>query len=271
MRRILVVALALTALLACPIPGRTQDDLQTTTEYGITVTPEQISDAILETQDFWGPVRRHVQSDEFGAADQATRARTVAFYKRVHDSLHNRLWEQGEAPARDLIFYLTQRIRKFDMYRQLRVAIDRDAEFAKLVDRWERTQRDLHHLPEGERAARGEAVLKTMREEMIALGLPPERTEEAMRLWTRQADCIRQMANTEAGKMLLGYDREARQSDPATSELIRAVGAAADWAWITRAPNQLTKKSDFLRSWDELAKLGGQSRTAAAAPSSNSR
>ena len=42
-------------------------ELQTTTEFEVKLTPEMITDGLTETQEFWVPVLRYIRSDEFTA------------------------------------------------------------------------------------------------------------------------------------------------------------------------------------------------------------
>jgi hypothetical protein len=70
------------------------------------------------------------------------------------------------------------------------------------------------------------------------------------------------MNGTVAGKMMLGFESDARKLPTATSDLLRRVSDAADWALIVRADGAEYGRASFLQAWTDLAKLQ-QARTAA--------
>jgi hypothetical protein len=241
------------------VPGMiSAQDIKATTEFGITISPDQITDAIQETQDFWVPVRNYVASEAFQVATPETRTQAVTFIKKVHDELHHRLFEMDEATGHDLITYLTHRLRKFEIYRQLRAKINNDAALSTLVERWEKSHRDINLLPETDRAARVQELVALMPEEMSALGLSSEVVDAAKPLWDTQAKCLARMAETGAGKMMISYEHEARKLAPEVGELVRQVTTAADWALITKAGTAGINRKDFNKAWTELAELRGK-------------
>ncbi len=259
-----IAILSLCCVLLAGSMGQDQvDERKPTTELGITITPAQLDDAIQETQDFWGPVKKYIGSEDFAAAEPETRRQTVAFLKRVHDELYARLFERDEATAQDLLDFVGMRLRKFTLYRQLRDAIADDAAFVGLWERWERAQRDIHSLPEADRPQRIKATLALLPDDMTAAGIAAEKIERAMKLWDLQAQCMALTAKTEAGKTMLGFDRDAKKLEPPLGELVRSISAVADWAQIEKTGEQPLTKADFIRAWDELAQLKSHGRTAA--------
>jgi len=257
-----ISTISLCCVLLAATVRQALDDRQPTTEWGITITPTQLDDAIQETQDFWGPVKKYINGDDFAAAGPETRQQAVAFLKRVHDELYERLFERDEATAQDLLDFVALRLRKFTLYRQLRETIADDAVFVGLWERWERAQRDIHSLPEADRAPRVKATLALLPDDMTAAGLSPEKIERAMKTWDFQAQCTARMAKTEAGKVMLGFDREIKKAEPPLGDLLRAISAAADWAQITKTGEKSLTKADFIKASDELGQIKSHGRTA---------
>lgn len=236
-------------------------EAETTTEFGITITTDEIAKAIEETQEFWGPVRKHIGGNDFAAADAAARKKAVEFLKTVHNELHYRLMEADEATATDLVVYLTARLRKFEIYRKLRGAIADDAALVVLVERWEHASRDLNALPEKDRPAQLQALVASMPEEMQAAGISAEKIAAAQELWTIQAACLVKMTQTLAGKKMIEFEAEAKNSEKAVADLIRSVALAADWALIVKEQDQAYTKGSFVKAWDEIASMKAKRRT----------
>ena len=257
-----ICTISLCCVLVATTVAPAQDDRQPTTEWGITITPDQLDDAIQETQDFWGPVKKHIASGDFAAATPETRQQAVAFLKRVHDELYQRLFERDEATAQDLLDYVGLRLRKFVLYRQLRETMGDDAAFVGLWERWERAQRDIHSLPEADRAPRVKATLALLPDDMSAAGMSAEKIDQAMKIWEFQAQCMSRMAKNEAGKTMLAFDRETKKAEPQLGELVRAISAASDWTLITKNGKKSVTKADFIKAWEELAQLKSRGRTA---------
>lgn len=233
-------------------------ELTTTTEFGITITPDQITDAIQETQEFWTPVLRYIGSDEFSVADAKMRKQVTGFFDRLHEALYKQLFEGDEANARDLLDYLCLRMRKFELYRQLRSTLANDKAMVALMDRWERAHREIHLLPANEREARVEGLLKLIPQEMQSLGLSAETSEKALKLWKLQAQCMSRMYKTQAGGIIGKFEKEARQMDRPMGELLREIASASDWAMITKAPGTTAGRAEFQKAWKHLAELREQ-------------
>lgn len=258
--RYTLLAIAFTSALLQSAGAQQVND---TTLFGVTITQDQIAQAIEETQEFWPGVKKHIVSDQFPVADLATRQKTVDFLKTVHDDLHDRLFEADEATATDLVDYLTLRLCKFELYRKLRPVIGDDAVFVRLIDRWERAHRDVNALPAAERAARHAAVLAMMPDEMAASGLTAEQSAKAMELWRLQSECMARMTATDVGQKMLEFEREAKKADRALSELIRNVAFAADWALIVKDDAGAYGCPQFIAAWDDVASLKAKQRTVA--------
>ena len=69
-----------------------EDELQPTTEFGITIVADQIYDAIQETQDFWSPVRHQIVNAPYIGADDATRKPLLASRQPVLGEGRSRVW-----------------------------------------------------------------------------------------------------------------------------------------------------------------------------------
>jgi hypothetical protein len=253
--RFAILTSCLCSALAFCTAAVAQDGLETTTELGITITPTDITDAIQQTQDFWGPVQKYISGSDFKAADPAICKKASSFFDKVHEGLYKRIFEGDEASARDLLDFLTARLRKYELYRRLRKQINNDAAMVALLERWERAHRDIHALAEDQRPARVQAILALMPEEMAALGLSAETVTSSMATWDLQAKCMARMDGTEAGKMMIGFEHEARQLDRPIGELVRTIACAADWTLIVSKPNQKIGRADFEKSWKDLAEL----------------
>lgn len=258
---------SLTGLLSCClllVAGFVQaQDLPTTNDLGIEVTPDALLDTIQETTDFWGPVRKHIEGEQFNMASSAERAAAVAFLTKVHDGLHERLFMGDEASAGDLLVYLGHRIRRYELYRQLRPIVADDARLAVLIEHWERVHRDINQVAAGQRAAHVEVVLAKWSGEMEALGLSAEVITRAMPLWQKHAECMDLLRATEAGQMMIAFEGQARHLDPAVAELLRNISLAADWVIVVRGEGEPMGTEQFIAAWDALAHIRNPIETAA--------
>lgn len=256
------ILLACVTVFGLATVATAQDQIKTTTEFGVTITPENITDAIQEQQDFWGPVRHHIGTSAFDG-DATIKTQAVEFLKVVHGELQSRLFERDEATAEDLLNYLTTRLRKFAVYRQLRSTIKNDTALAALVERWEKAHRDINGLAAEERPARVKAILILMPDEMAAFGLEKDSIQQSMQLWDLHAQCIAKMAQTSAGKMMIEYEHQAKQLDRQVGDLVRLIATAADWALITKSGAESITRADFEKAWKELTDLRAKALTAA--------
>lgn len=249
------VCLLLVALLAVAARSYAEEDeLQPTTEFGITIVADQIYDAIQETQDFWAPVRHQIVNAAYIGADDATRKQTAAFFKRVNDQLHDRMFGGDEEQALDLIDYLSTRLRVFHCYRRLRATVADDTVFVALKHSWDRGLRDANTLDAAARAAAIEQLVAQLDAQMRAASLATEKVEQAVALWQTVGSATGRLNATEAGAMMLGFERDAKASEERVAELIRTVADTADWALIAKDEKTLLKGSDFARAWQDLEK-----------------
>jgi hypothetical protein len=252
MRSILSL-LSLVGVLAFGSTARSQD-LPTTNDHGITITPDHLTGAIQESQDFWGPVRKHLVSDACDVASADLRTAAVDFLKKVHDGLHNRLFERTEADALDLITYLGHRLRRFEVYRRLRSIIGDDAVMVVLMQNWEKEFRNIDVLPEAEKAAGVEALLTSMHDAMKKAGTADDKITAADALWKTQGAVFQQMAATGAGKMMIEFEAEAGKLDPAVIALLLDISNTADWVLIVREEGREIGREDFLKAWEQWQK-----------------
>ena len=242
-------------LAVCTSNSLRAQDLEPTTEFGLTITPNHLYDAIQETQDFWPPVRAHLAGDQFTVADQETRRKAAQFIAKVNDHLHDRLFGDDEAMAMDLMDYLGARLRVFELYRQLRATVEDDAALVELKTRWERRLRELNELPEAGRAAQHDDLVAYIATEMETLGVELPRQTPALEIWKTQAQAIARMNTTGAGRQMLVFEQQVRNSDRELADLIRLVVSTADWAQITKTKTTSLLRDDFVQAWQQLSQF----------------
>jgi hypothetical protein len=261
-KRLVILSLVVASVLG--FQAVADEPLKETTEFGITITPDDLSDAIQETQDFWEPVRLYLASEEFdGPTDAAMRKEVVAFFTSIHEGFYQKLFEGDDSNVEDLVDYLGLRLRKFVIYRRLREAIGDDTALAQLVERWERAHRDINALGTEERAPRVAAVLELMRDEMKSLGMSETVTAQATELWDMQSQCLERMAGTETGVMMIGFEHKARQMDRPTGEMIRLIATASDWTLIVKKEKGSAGLAEFKAAWRDLAEMRAKRLTMA--------
>lgn len=244
--------LAVILALFVPAAARSEEgELQPTTEFGITITPDNLYDAIQETQDFWPPVRAYVAGPHFTVADPSVRREASAFIARVNDHLHDRLFGEDEATALDLMDYLAARLRVYELYRQLRSVLADDALLVTLKNQWEADIRELNVLAEDERIARYDEVIASMRDAMTARGIDGAKLQQATDGWKIMALAIHRMNTTGAGRQMLFFEQQVKSSDRAQAELIRSVVATSDWAQITKSKTTSLNRDDFIAAWEQ--------------------
>lgn len=230
-------------------------ELQTTTEFEVKLTPEMITDGLTETQEFWVPVLRYIRSDEFTAGDAKGRKAATAFFERLHEALYKQLFEADEETARDLLDYFCLRLRKYIIYRHIRDEVKSDLAMATLMDEWEKDFRDVNVLPKDQREAKVEAILKSLPGQMAALGISASDSEKAMKWWTFEGKCMTRMSNTKAGALITTFEHDARQMDLSIGVLLRDIASAADWALITKKGDKCISRAEFEKAWKNLAEL----------------
>jgi hypothetical protein len=236
-------------------------ELQTTTEFEVTLTPTMITDGLQETQEFWVPVLRHIRSDDFTAGDSKSRKAATAFFERLHEALYKQLFEADEETARDLLDYFCLRLRKYIIYRHIRDEVKSDLAMAALMDEWEKNFRDVNALAKDQREAKVEAILKALPAQMASLGISASDSEKAMKWWKLEGKCMTRMANTKAGALITSFEHDARQMDRSIGELLREIASAADWALITKTGDKCVGKPEFETAWKKLAEFRAQHLT----------
>ena len=260
MRAVLPLASAVLLFVGvCASKG--EEAIQTTTEFGITITPEAIYDAIQETGDFWPAVRSYLTDEECSLDEPAVCRQAAAVIKRVNRYLYDRLFGGDDESAYDLIDYVAARLRANLVYRRMRDTLQDDAALVRTKAHWEQTHRLRRQLP-GDRAKDVEDVVTKMRDVMQSLGIDSDRVDEALLQW----ECLAQIENrrdsTGTGRQMLEFEKEIIEGDQNLAELMGSILAASDWAQITKSEKHLVKRRDFIEACQALARLEREDRTA---------
>jgi len=250
--RLLSVALALVALL-WGSNARAQV-LPTTTEFGITVTQEQIINAISESQDFWPGVRKHIISEKFPVADASVRAEAAKILKEVDGRLAQLLFSNNQQQAQDLVEFIANRLRKFNMYRDLRTLLGDDSVTCRLKDRFEYGHRQVCQLPEEKRAAANVQLLADIKGELTAARVTDETAAKAMEKFEKLGQTLDRMHRSAPGAMMQEFENQLRAGDPKLRVLMLSIVRAADWAQITQVENKSLKSADFVVAWESCLK-----------------
>lgn len=239
-------------------------DLPTTHDNGITVTPDILAETIQESTDFWGPVRRYLTSEECTVGDPEHRAEAVAFLKVVHDELHHRLFQQTEVEAMDLIKFLGHRIRLFEVYRRIRAEIADDVALLALVEHWEKSLRvDVQSQPKAEQAAKLDLLVASMDDVARKHGVTDAKIAAAAKHWKMQGQIAQQIAATDAGQFMAATNQLGNKLDTRVGEVLLHISTAADWVLITREQAQPIGRVDFLKSYAALAEIRAKLTAAA--------
>lgn len=237
-------------------------DLPTTNDVGITITADDLTTAIQESTDFWGPVRKHLMGPDCVIGVTEHRHAATQYLKKIQDSLHQRLFEMTEVEALDLITYLGHRLRMFEVYRQLRVAINDDALLFKLVADWEEQLRAIHTHPAEARGPKIDELLARMTAAMKKASLDEAKIAAADKLWKLQSQVSELMAATGAGKMMIAFEIEADALPEETGDTLLAISQAADWVLIIREPKASVGRVEFLAAFTALDDFRGRDATA---------
>ena len=260
MRAVLPFASAF--LLLVPICASSAEEaVQTTIEFGITITPDAIYDAIQETGDFWPAVRYYLTCDECTLEGAETRQQAADFIKHVNRHLYKRLFGGDDESAYDLIDYVAAQLRASHVYGRLREIVQDDAALVPLKAHWEQAHRLRRGVP-GAGRNHTEQVVARMRDVMQSLGVGPEKIEEAMPQWECLSQVEARRDATETGRQMLEFERQIMTGDQELAELMRSIMAASDWAQITKSENHLIKRRDFVEACQTLAQFQRDDRTA---------
>jgi len=238
-------------------------DLPTTHDHGITITPDHLTGAIQETSDFWGPVRKHLLSTECSLGDVETRTAALTYLKQVHDGLHDRLFQQTEVEAMDLIHFLGHRLRSFEVYRRLRATLADDALMLTLMETYQKDLRAVNQLPVSERAAKLQAMHAKLVTAMQSNGIAGEKLAAASQLWDVQTQISRQIAETGAGKMTIEFEGRATQLDTHVGGMLLHITTAADWVLVIRTEGEEIGRNHFLKASSDLEVLHSKQTAAA--------
>ncbi len=250
MKTLWAFAVASITCVACA--GAADGPIQTTTELGITVEPDDIFDAIHETSQFWPPLRKRLNDGRLDIATPAAQRGAAAVIRRVNDELYQRLMSDDESRGADLIRYTAARIRIFRIYRTLRETIDDDRALLALKTRWDHLHREARDLDAAEQPARRAEIVAGMRQAMLEEGVEPERIERAMRQWRQLGLALQRMNATEAGQAMLRVEDDVRHGDAEVAQLMREIMATSDWAQIVKPAKTTLSARDFLPAWEAM-------------------
>lgn len=243
-RVILAAVLGLVALAA----RNSEAQIETTTQFGVTVSPEDIWTAADESRLFWAHIRKTVGSDEFLVGHDELRGQALAALRATDRLLVERALNDNHLP--DVIEFLSTRIRRYTIYRQLRRTLNNDPVCCRMIDTWEAGRWHISSLPPEERAEASKKQLEEFRQTMLTKEVPANRQSEVMELWQRQADCQDHMLSLETCQGLIDLQSRLAAHDPALRNVLRRVSLAADWALITRpARSPCPRCEEFLNAW----------------------
>lgn len=229
-------------------------EIATTTEYGITITADDLINALLESQALWPGIKKHLLSDKCTAAAPEIRKQGVDFLNKVDDQITKKVLGAADADVQDALDFLSMRLRKFALYKELRTLLNDDIQLARLKDRWEDNRYKLNGSPEANWPAESERMLGEIKADMQALGFDQAKLDAALAIFVRMDLVNNRMCTTNLGRMVLSYENEMRGADPKLKHLMRHVVRAADWAMITRAKATTpVRASDFVKAWEVCA------------------
>lgn len=252
-------ALLLVCLACLPTWAVAAEDIfQTTTEFDVTVTTTDLIDAIQETQDFWYPVRQYVGSEKFAFGDTDSRKQAAEFIRKVNNRLADQLFSQDDAASTDLIQYLSSRLRLFATYRELHATIGDDHLTMAIKECWEHELRVAHAVDRQQRAQAMSLAGQHVEEYADSIGLDADQCQTCAKLWNRAGLLWSKLHDSQAGQIMLVYEREVDQCDPQLAQLIRDVVCAADWAQITKTQQRVLRRIDFERAWVDLQRYRGE-------------
>lgn len=257
------LALSLVAVLG--IASASFGQAASSTEYGVTITQDEIISAIQESQEFWAGVRRHMTSDKFAVADPKLRATAAKFLKDVDAKLAERLFSNDPKVAQDLLDFLAGRLRKFHMYRKIRDIVGDDALVCRVKEHWEMGHRGVCLKPEAERAAACKQLLAETESMLTAAHLDPAKVQKTMTVWHDLCHNMDKLHNTGVGGMMQDCETVVRTGDPKLKELLAGVVRAADWALIVKTDKPV-KTADFIVAWESCLKFDQQQAAKAQKP-----
>lgn len=228
-----------------------------TTEFGVTVTPEELWTEMDVSRRFWSRVRHCVSSEKFSAANPALRQQAAQALEAISDELADRAFK--DETIRDLLHYICSRYRTYELLRQLRGCIDDDRVFFRLHAAWEDHRYECLQLSTEEKQQSTEQLFTHFAQRLKAAELSPEQQEQAMELWKRLNACVEHMYSLEAGKALIRQKQRCWNNSPELQSLMCQIVRAANWAMITHPTRKNPPSTeDFLRAWKNCAALESQ-------------
>lgn len=245
-------ALSLCALLVNARGLAAQDAIQTTHEFGVTVTADEIIDTIAEMESYWPSVRRYIASDQFKVTDLATRRAAVERLKELDDRLSARLFNDVNSLGLDMFDYLAARNRKTAIWRQLRAVVADDQRMLRLKARWDEAVKETTALPQDQRPPRMQVTVNAMRQWMHDAGIVDETIQRAMPVWDILAQSIARVDATGAGQEVLNFEEEVAAAAVKSSALTFNIIDATEWALISRPDDAVVTRKDFIAAWAAL-------------------
>lgn len=249
------LALSLVAVLGVTTASFGQ--AASTTEFGITITQDEIISAIQESQEFWAGVRKHVTSDKFAVADTKLRVAGAKFLKDVDAKLGERLFSSDPKVAQDLLDFLAGRLRKFAMYREVRTILADDALLCRVKEHMEMGHRGVCLKPEADRAAASKQLLAEIESMLTTAHVEPAKVAKTMAVWNNLSQNMDKLHNTGVGAMMQECETVIRLGDPKLKHFLSSVARAADWALIAKTDKPI-KTADFIKAWESCLKFDQQ-------------
>lgn len=247
--------LLLVACLVCVFPTAARAQLEPTTEFGYTVNSDDLINAMLESQRLWPAIRKHLVSEKFHFEKIETRQQASEFLQKVDDTITRRLIGAADPEVQDAIVFLSMRLRKFSLLRDMRDTIQDDAVFFRLKEQFEDGRYRANMLAATERGPILDETVAQLDATMIAAKLSDAKRTQALDGWKRLVRITERMNTTRIGELIIGFEREAKDSDPTLKHFMRCVVRAADWAIITKpAAQEQTRSSDFLKAWEACSR-----------------
>ncbi|QGJ69422.1 Hypothetical protein PBC10988_11040 [Planctomycetales bacterium 10988] len=223
--------------------------IETTTEFGITITSDQVVTEIYQSQDFWPAIQSHLISGSFTVADSEARQVAADFFSRVNTTLSEHLFADEEAKVEDFIEFLTCRMRKYALLRQAKCHFEQDSAYYRLIADWDHEARQLHFLPEEERGLKRLALIARLEQQLAEANLNSNAQAEVRQIFSYVSQLENRIASTKIGKVLLEFEREVKTAEEEEREIVRLVVRAADWAMINRTESKSLNLETFLEAW----------------------
>ena len=228
----------------------------TTTELDVTVTHEQILDAIDRCADFWPQVCRHIEKDGDALADDPARAAAVAVIRQTQFDLHKQFFSSDEL-AQDAINYTSWGLRRASLFRRVGELLNDREALLRLRATWQNAVTDVRIRPDDLAAE----VARRTSETASDLRLDTAKTQQVVEAGRDIAQCMMAMEATETAKLLRQAERLT--NNPQARDLLRDIIDAADWAMLIDVGEGRFGVAQFRAAWNELAVMRRHTRVAA--------